>query len=123
MHAARHKHPVIALLLLAVMCVQTLVSSAEAALEASSLLTEPAHHSAERDHEGPGAGEASSGHAATDAEDNCDHCCQCHGQCSHSAAAAVPAGLVWPIRRVALSPSPAAHISRYSFEIHRPPIA
>lgn len=115
-----HAVPVIRLMLV-IMLVQSLFMALESGMQASASMNSASHHASTDAADGHADGESQAA-ATADGDDNCDHCCQCHGQCTHFAAAGSPQGPVLLARRAQLSPEPSQQLSLLPSSLYRPPI-
>ncbi|MCB1675492.1 MAG: hypothetical protein KDI01_04340 [Halioglobus sp.] len=114
------------LLMLVMVLAQSLVGAVEAGLQSGSPVDTAGHHDAGAyGHYASGTHVDTGGDApaAAEHEAGCDHCCKCHGHCSHLAAPGRCAGLSLPPQATCLpSPRP-SHAEVFPPAPYRPPIA
>ncbi|GAB3274488.1 hypothetical protein [Parahaliea aestuarii] len=108
--------------MLAIMLVQSLFMALESGMQVSSAMDSAGHH-ASADSANGHADDAHQAAATADGDDNCDHCCQCHGQCTHFAAAGGARGPVLLARKTQIIPEPPQQLSLLPSSLYRPPIS
>ncbi|MBN7796464.1 hypothetical protein [Parahaliea mediterranea] len=114
------------LLMLAILLAQNLMGVVEAGLQGSSPIDTAGHHAvgdADLSDASLDAGTGEKQPASGETDDGCDHCCQCHGHCSHLIASGRPFGPgLGPLGSYLPSPRP-DHTGIFPPALYRPPIA